>query len=123
MYFSGGNAVFLPGESGQFQNLACPCQASPGPPARSRSERDWHHEAVVLSWMRQERAPRLLLRRLSGIMGKGILPADAARTQHSDLRATARWVEIFTGLYEANFRSPALVSCLINDGHEYYFPR
>jgi hypothetical protein len=50
----------------------------------------WHHEAVVLSWMRRERAPRLLLRRLSGRMGEGILPADAARAQHLGLRATTK---------------------------------
>ena len=59
----------------------------------------WHHEAVVFSWMRRERTPRLLLRRVAGSMGLGVLPADAARAQHPAPRATARWVEILGRLF------------------------
>ena len=55
-------------------------------------------------------APRLLLRRLSGSMNLGIIPADAARAQHPDLRAMARWVEILTRLYDANFSNLVLLT-------------
>ena len=80
--------------SGLPQNIHRPYQA------RGTERSAWHHEAVVLSWMRREKAPRLFLRELGGSKEVSSLPADAAHAQRPAPRATSRWVEIPVRLYE-----------------------